>query len=90
MQFPLLQRFLFDLFISVDFLFGSELVQPVFALMMFFDPLPEFRIFAAQDPLNVGRILHRFSSLRCQIANPIVALAKVVRERVKPCPISEL
>jgi len=62
MEFPLLQRLLFQLFFARDLVLGSEFVETIFTPVMFFDPLPELGIILRENSLNVsGTIIrHRF------------------------------
>src|SRR2546430_11138959 len=73
MEFPLLQRLLFDFFFSRDLTLRREFRQPMLTLMVFFDPITEFRIFTAENLLNVGgTIRHRFSSFESTIRRLIL------------------
>jgi hypothetical protein len=77
MKFPLLQRLLFELFLSSDLVLRDQLVEAIFTPVMFFDPLPELGVFLSENSLNVsGTIRHRFPSFEGHFAaTKILALS---------------
>src|SRR5262249_27979076 len=69
MQFPLLQTFLFELFLVRDLTLRRQLVEAILTAMMLFDPLPELGVFLRENLLNVcGAIRHRLSSFMVPVA----------------------
>jgi hypothetical protein len=62
-ELPLLQRFLFELFLRADLMLAGEVVEPRFTGVVFFGPLAELGILVLENALNVrGTIRHRLSS----------------------------
>src|SRR5437763_902031 len=49
MEFPLLQRLLFELFLSSDLVLRDQCVEAIFTPVMFFDPLPELGVFLSEN-----------------------------------------
>jgi hypothetical protein len=67
-EFPLLQRLLFDFFVTRDLRFRRQFLETIFTPVMFFDPLPELGVLLRENSLNVsGTIRHRMSSLQSKI-----------------------
>src|SRR5438477_1936441 len=72
MEFALLQRLLFDFLVLRHLALRRELDQTRLALMMLFKPGGKFRIFGAENPLNVSET----------IRHPLVLLRSTASERL--------
>jgi hypothetical protein len=74
LEFSLLQRLLFELFVGRDLVLGRELAETRLARVVLIEPFAKLLVFGAENPLNVSDLIrHPLSSF--EVPSPeIVAL----------------
>jgi phosphatidylserine decarboxylase len=90
LEFSLLQRFLFELFIEGDLVLGYELAEARLACVMLIEPLAELFVFGAENPLNVSDLIrHPLSSFEVPSLE-IVALCAPPIDHSKSHSVNQL